>query len=479
MAVRAAEGGVDEGELYSRRFLLRRPLLEALEADGPVVLLIDEIDRADDEFEAFLLELLSDFQVTIPELGTITRQRAPARRAHLQPHARAARRAQAPLHVPLDRLPRSRARGGDRAHARARAPRRPSSTRVVEAVARLRGAELYKLPGVGETIAWAQALGALGRERDARRHARRRAQGARGPRPRPPHGSPRWCLRSSPWRARCARAGRGSGRARSRRRRARWASWAPRATTPTSALRAVMCSRREDLAIFDAAFDEVFAGADAGRVTPPFEMPPGVELALPRVARPRGRAVAGSRAHRRAPRRVERRRAAASTRTSPQYTDEERAQVRAVVAQLARHGPTRRSRRLRSARLRGVRPDLQRDAARVAALGRRAARAPLARARPEAAQARARLRRLGLDGALRAGAAAVPARRGGDAPARRGLRLRHAADAAHARARRARSRPRAGARVGGRRGLVGRHAHRPFARRRSTASTAAAWAEGR
>ena len=72
LALRAAEGGVDEGELFSRRFLLRRPLLDALEAgaDEPVVLLIDEIDRADDEFEAFLLEFLADFAVTIPELGT-------------------------------------------------------------------------------------------------------------------------------------------------------------------------------------------------------------------------------------------------------------------------------------------------------------------------------------------------------------------------------------------------------------------------
>jgi MoxR-like ATPase len=77
LALRAAEGGVDEGELFSRRFLLRRPLLEAIEHDGPVVLLVDEVDRADDEFEAFLLELLSDFQVTIPELGeTITWARA-------------------------------------------------------------------------------------------------------------------------------------------------------------------------------------------------------------------------------------------------------------------------------------------------------------------------------------------------------------------------------------------------------------------
>src|SRR5579859_6561260 len=77
LALRAADGGVDEGELFSRRFLLRRPLLDALEHDGPVVLLIDEVDRADDEFEAFLLELLSDFAVTIPELGTITARRRP------------------------------------------------------------------------------------------------------------------------------------------------------------------------------------------------------------------------------------------------------------------------------------------------------------------------------------------------------------------------------------------------------------------
>ena len=124
-------------------------------------------------------------------------------------------------------------------------------------------------------------------------------------------------------------------------------------------LRAVMCSRREDLAIFDAAFTEVFAGADAGRVAPPFEMPPGVELALPRVADPGAEPSPG-----REPTDV--RPAAWSDvellidKDFSQYTDEERARVRAVVAQLARHGPTRRSRRLRRARLRGVRPDLQR-----------------------------------------------------------------------------------------------------------------------
>ena len=241
-------------------------------------------------------------------------------------------------------------------------------------------------------------------------------------------------------------------------------------------LRAVMCSRREDLAIFDAAFDEVFAGADAGRVAPPFEMPPGVELALPRVADPGAEPSPG-----REPTDV--RPAAWSDvellidKDFSEYTDEERARVRAVVAQLARHGPTRRSRRLRSARLRGVRPDLQRTLRASLRWGgeplERRWREPAA----EAAQARARLRRVGLDGALRARAAAVPARGGGDAPAGRGLRLRHAPDAAHARARRARSRPRSGARVGGRRRLVGRHAHRPFAWASSTASTGAGWAE--
>src|SRR3954451_18331844 len=67
LAIRAAEAGAPARKLFGREFLLRRPLLEALEHDGPSVLLIDEIDRADDEFEAFLLEFLADFAITIPE----------------------------------------------------------------------------------------------------------------------------------------------------------------------------------------------------------------------------------------------------------------------------------------------------------------------------------------------------------------------------------------------------------------------------
>src|SRR5262245_38260687 len=77
--IRAAqEGTVSEEELFGPEFLIRRPLLEAIASEEPVVLLIDEIDRADDEFEAFLLEVLSDFQITIPEIGTIHATRKPA-----------------------------------------------------------------------------------------------------------------------------------------------------------------------------------------------------------------------------------------------------------------------------------------------------------------------------------------------------------------------------------------------------------------
>src|SRR5262245_44910622 len=76
--IRAAqEGTVTAAELFGAELLIRRPLLEAIDADEPVVLLIDEVDRADEEFEAFLLEVLSDFQITIPELGTISARRRP------------------------------------------------------------------------------------------------------------------------------------------------------------------------------------------------------------------------------------------------------------------------------------------------------------------------------------------------------------------------------------------------------------------
>jgi MoxR-like ATPase len=168
LALRAAEGGVDEGELFSRRFLLRRPLLDALEADPahPLVLLIDEIDRADDEFEAFLLEFLSDFAVTIPELGTIAASQRPVvvltsnRTREL--HDALKRRC---LYQWIDYPDPER----ERQIVKSRVPGVPEAiaARVVAAVGRLREqGDLYKLPGVGETIVWAQALLAVADDAD-------------------------------------------------------------------------------------------------------------------------------------------------------------------------------------------------------------------------------------------------------------------------------------------------------------------------
>jgi MoxR-like ATPase len=99
-ALSAAGGAFDEAsvdKLFGPKFLLERPLLDAVRAGDDAVLLIDEVDRADDEFEAFLLEILSDFQITIPEIGTIA--------AASQPDPRAARRAAPPVPVSLAGLP--------------------------------------------------------------------------------------------------------------------------------------------------------------------------------------------------------------------------------------------------------------------------------------------------------------------------------------------------------------------------------------
>jgi MoxR-like ATPase len=160
LAIRAAEGGVPQGALFGRDYLLRRPLLEALEHEGPVVLLIDEVDRSDDEFEAFLLEFLSDFQVSIPELGTVRARRRPlvvvTSNRTRELHDALKRRC---LYHWIDYPARDR----EADIVRARLPGVPDAVaeRVCEAVARLRSEDLYKLPGVGETIAWAQALLAL------------------------------------------------------------------------------------------------------------------------------------------------------------------------------------------------------------------------------------------------------------------------------------------------------------------------------
>ncbi len=160
--IRAAqEGTVKEEELFGPEFLIRRPLLEAIESDEPVVLLIDEIDRADDEFEAFLLEVLSDFQITVPEIGTIEAVRRPlvilTSNRTRELHDALKRRTLFHWidHPSLDR---------EVEIVQLRVPGVPERLALQAAafVQSLRRLDLEKPPGVAETIDWAQALAALG-----------------------------------------------------------------------------------------------------------------------------------------------------------------------------------------------------------------------------------------------------------------------------------------------------------------------------
>lgn len=149
-----------EGELYDRRFLIARPLLRALET-CPSVLLIDEIDRADDEFEAFLLELLSEFSVTIPELGTVRAQVPPVvvltSNRTREVHDALKRRC---LYHWFDHPDFAR----ELAIVRRRLPgvSQRLAEQVTALVQTLRSEDLLKPPGVAETIDWAEALDALG-----------------------------------------------------------------------------------------------------------------------------------------------------------------------------------------------------------------------------------------------------------------------------------------------------------------------------
>ncbi len=164
MAIRLAEaaGQTDPGELasdiYTRKYLLARPLLSAIDPDlPPAVLLIDELDRADEPFEAFLLELLADFQVTVPEFGTVRARTLPAvvitSNRTREVHDAIRRRC---LYHWVDYPNAVR----ERAILAAKAPDVPEqlSAQVVAFVQRLRSEDLFKLPGVAETIDWAQAL---------------------------------------------------------------------------------------------------------------------------------------------------------------------------------------------------------------------------------------------------------------------------------------------------------------------------------
>ena len=151
-----------EQDLFSERFLVKRPLLQALEPDpaGPPVLLIDELDRTDEPFEAFLLEVLADFQVTVPEIGTFTAERPPivviTSNRTREIHDALKRRcfyhwvdypsAERELEIIRARVPGAEQR---------------LSRQIVLFVQELRRRDLFKLPGVAETLDWTRALSTL------------------------------------------------------------------------------------------------------------------------------------------------------------------------------------------------------------------------------------------------------------------------------------------------------------------------------
>jgi MoxR-like ATPase len=169
LSIRLAEAsgkGLSENELFSREYLIRRPLLRALEHPGPrpAVLLIDEIDRADDDFEAFLLELLAEASVTIPELGTVRATHPPiivltsnrTRDLHDAVKRRCLyHRIPYPSVEREIEIVRRRVKGASEILA----------VQVANAVARMRSSDVQKPPGIAEAIDWLAALRVLGVER--------------------------------------------------------------------------------------------------------------------------------------------------------------------------------------------------------------------------------------------------------------------------------------------------------------------------
>ena len=174
LAIRQA--GDDYVNIYRDDFLIARPMLQALQAPESSVLLIDEIDRADHEFEAFLLEFLSDFQISIPERGTV--------RAHERPVVILTSNRTRELHEALRRrcvyhwidYPDAR-REAEIVMMRASSVARSTAEAVVAAVGRLRQEPLSKRPGVAETVEWAEAATLLNQQGASWPQAFRRAIG--------------------------------------------------------------------------------------------------------------------------------------------------------------------------------------------------------------------------------------------------------------------------------------------------------------
>ncbi len=168
LAEAAGEGSRESlsHDIFDPRFLIKRPILQALEphAEGPPVLLIDELDRSDEPFEAYLLEVLAEYQVSIPELGTLAAAEPPlvliTSNRTREVHDAVKRRC---FYQWVDYPDRAR----ELEIVRRKAPQAAASLNqeVVDFIARLRQMDLYKLPGVAETIDWAASLTALNKTR--------------------------------------------------------------------------------------------------------------------------------------------------------------------------------------------------------------------------------------------------------------------------------------------------------------------------
>jgi len=164
LAVQAGERGVEESSVFDEEYLLERPLLRALSAEGePPVLLIDEIDRADEEFEALLLEVLSDFQVSVPELGTVSAETPPVvvvTSNRTRGLSDALKRRCLYLHVEPPSFEK------ETSIVRRKVPQLDGAVaaELVGAAQRLREEPFRKQPGVAETLDWARAIATLRRD---------------------------------------------------------------------------------------------------------------------------------------------------------------------------------------------------------------------------------------------------------------------------------------------------------------------------
>ena len=344
-----------EASLYDPKFLLARPILRALQTT-PAVLLVDEIDRADDEFEAFLLEVLTEHAVTIPEIGEVRAKEPPlvvlTSNRTREVHDALKRRC---LYLWLDHP--DVAREIEILHARLPGLPERLAAQVAAAVRKLREADLLKPPGVAETLDWARALQLVGataaRRRQRGRHARRRPQVPRGRRPRPrparrAHGFVTIPVTESPGPI-TALVGftavlRGAGVPVTTDRVAaflaaldeldvtsRWQTyWAGRLT---------LCADPDDLHRYDQAFEEWFAERRSGgtKVTDERKPPPPKLASLDPSAPGRTARTATSDATtiRAAPRAAR----CCATTTSPTFADAEREHLRSCSRCC---GPTRR-----------------------------------------------------------------------------------------------------------------------------------------